>query len=62
MAWKPDPKNISHYIGGTGFLFRELDDQEEDMFREYARDDPPDTAMSILHPVCREEWEKRGIK
>ncbi len=44
-------------------LFRHLNPEEEEQFRQYARDnDPPDiTKWEIYHPVCREEWEKRGI-
>lgn len=60
MAWTPDPNNRSHYIGGTDFMFRPLNDLEEEAFREHARlNDPGDTDLSVLHPVCREEWEKR---
>jgi len=48
-------------------LFRDLTDEEEEQFREYARNnDPPGVPSSerwwIFHPVCREEWENRGIK
>jgi hypothetical protein len=44
-------------------LARALDDEEEAQFRQYAREnDPPeDTSWAILHPVCREEWVKRGL-
>lgn len=46
------------------FLFRDLDDNEEQQFREWARiNDPPDLkSWELYHPVCRDEWEKRGIK
>lgn len=44
-------------------LFRDLDDKEEAEFRKYARtNDPEDLAKwDLYHPVCREEWLKRGI-
>lgn len=64
MSWKPDPTNKDHLIGGTGdFLFKPLDDMDEQEFRQYARDNDPEdlSRWSIYHPVCREEWEKRGI-
>ena len=45
-------------------LFKELTPEEELETREYARDtDPPNLEhWEIYHPVCREEWMKRGIK
>ena len=45
-------------------LFRSLSDEEERKFREGAiREDPPNLEhWEIYHPVCREEWLKRGIK
>ncbi len=48
----------------TQLLFRSLTDKEEADFREYAREnDPPHLAgWATYHPVCREEWRKRGIK
>ena len=44
-------------------MFRTLDEKEEREFREYAKTtDPPDlSSWSLYHPVCREEWTKRGI-
>jgi len=53
MAWEPKPEH--------GGLFRPLSDEEEEQFRQHAREnDPPtDTPWSILHPVCVEEWQKR---
>ena len=44
-------------------LFRSLNDEEEREFREYAQKNDPagGTPWSILHPVCREEWLKRGL-
>ena len=43
-------------------FFRDLNDAEEFEFREYARkNDPPVMAgWEIYHPVCRDEWIKRG--
>jgi hypothetical protein len=45
-------------------LFRSLTDKEESEFRQYARDNDPDNLehWDVYHPVCREEWEKRGIE
>jgi hypothetical protein len=45
-------------------LFKVLNPEEEKEFREYAQEnDPPDLqSWDIYHPVCREEWEKRGIQ
>lgn len=46
-------------------LFRSLDDAEEEEFRDWAREnDPPNSPnpdWSLYHPVCREEWVKRGL-
>jgi len=44
-------------------LFKNLDAQEEQDFRQWAIDnDPPNLENWVVyHPVCREEWEKRGI-
>lgn len=44
-------------------LFRDLSPQEEKEAREYARkNDPPNIEnWNAYHPVCREEWLKRGI-
>ena len=44
-------------------LFRELSQEEEKEFRDYAKKtDPPNLdKWEIYHPVCREEWLKRGI-
>ena len=65
MAWQPDPSNENHFIGGSvGFYtFKSLNDLEEEAFRQHARDNDPEdlSRWSIYHPVCREEWEKRGI-
>ena len=43
------------------FLFRSLNDDEEEDFRQYARDNDPENMddWSLYHPVCREEWSKR---
>jgi hypothetical protein len=45
-------------------IFRELNPQVEQEFREYAREnDPLDiNNWEAYHPICREEWIKRGIK
>ena len=45
-------------------FFRKLDAAEEEDFRQYAREeDPPNLAQwSVYHPVCRDEWYKRGIR
>jgi len=43
-------------------LFRSLTDEEEEEFRQYARThDPELDKWDILHPVCRDEWTKRGF-
>ena len=42
-------------------LFRKLTEEEEEDFREYARENSPDLAKwELLHPVCRAEWIRRG--
>lgn len=45
-------------------IFRSLSDEEEAEFRKYAEEHHPPKGASwnILHPVCREVWEKRGLK
>ncbi len=44
----------------TSPLFRSLYDAEEAAFRAHARAHPVDSEtrakLSILHPVCRDEW------
>ena len=47
----------------TNPLFRDLTDEEEAQFRKHAQEnDPPKgTPWSIMHPVCVEEWIKRGL-
>ena len=44
-------------------IFRELEPNEVEEFREYARlNDPSNLAhWEFHHPVCREVWEGRGI-
>ncbi len=46
-------------------LFRSLSDDEELFFRLHAqKNDPPDDfaeSWNTYHPVCRQEWVKRGI-
>jgi len=43
--------------------FKTLTPAEEEEYRQYAREhDPEDLARwEIYHPICRDEWEKRGI-
>lgn len=45
-------------------LFRRLDSVEEAQFRAYAQktDPPPSDNWLSFHPICREEWIKRGLK
>jgi hypothetical protein len=55
MAYRYDPQKP---------LFRKLTDTEEIAFREYARkNDPPPNPdfWETYHPICREEWTKRGL-
>ena len=44
-------------------LFRDLNEMEEESFRQWAREnDPPSLERwEVYHPVCRDEWVKRGI-
>lgn len=46
-----------------GLLDRSLTDNEEAEFRKYAQEnDPPDIKKwELYHPICREEWMKRGV-
>ena len=64
MAWKPGVMDLIHWIEGTGLLFLPLSDEEEQKFRQHARNnDPPEgDSWSIYHPISREEWIKRGLK
>jgi len=45
-------------------LFRELSAVEENKFRQWAKtNDPPHLdRWTIYHPICRDEWIKRGIR
>ena len=47
----------------NAMMFKRLTVEEEKQFRAYAQEnDPPDmNSWFIYHPVCREEWIKRGI-
>lgn len=47
----------------TNPLFKSLTDEQEAQFRAHAQQhDPPKvTDWAIYHPVCREEWLRRGI-
>ena len=41
-------------------MFRDLNDEEEAQFRQYARDNQPNqNEMESYHPVCRDEWSKQ---
>jgi hypothetical protein len=44
-------------------LFKDLTPIEEADFRRYARENGPENMehWEIYHPVCRDEWMKRGI-
>jgi hypothetical protein len=46
-----------------GLLDRSLTDEEEIQFRKYADEhDPEDMSKwELYHPVCREQWIKRGF-
>jgi hypothetical protein len=47
-----------------GIPFRKLNAEEEKEFRQYAREhNPPNSDDWMLyHPVCREEWLRRGVR
>ena len=47
---------------GSG-IFRSLTDEEENQFRSWAQKNAPEdlAKWEIYHPVCRQEWERRGI-
>jgi hypothetical protein len=48
-----------------GWLFKKLSAEEEKRFRQHARrfGVPPEAEnWDLFHPVCREEWEKMGLK
>jgi len=55
VAWTPRRKHKG--------LFRALSDEEEEQFRDFARKNDPAklSHWEVYHPVCREEWLKRGI-
>ncbi len=43
-------------------MFRQLNPTEEQEFRTYARENPPNLGKwELYHPICRDEWIKRGI-
>lgn len=58
-----DQEPIYAYVSDDP-LFRSLTLQEVNESRQYARDnDPPHLdRWYIYHPVCRDEWMKRGIQ
>ena len=45
-------------------FFLKLSEAEEKKFRDFAiKNDPPYMDnWYIYHPICREEWEKRGFR
>lgn len=44
-------------------LFRELTEQEEEQFFEFARTHDPDMSQwEMTHPACRKVWRERGFK
>jgi hypothetical protein len=49
---------------GNEEMFKILSPEEEQQFRAWAiKNDPPQIAdWEAYHPVCRDEWIKRGIK
>lgn len=44
-------------------VFKKLSETEETKYREYARTHEPENMdfWDIYHPICRQEWLKRGI-
>jgi hypothetical protein len=57
---KSDRTNNMAYESNN-ILFRSLSDEEEEIFREYARTHEPDYRnWETDHPVCRDEWIKLG--
>jgi len=54
MAWTKDmAKNQTE-----AFMFKELSDQEEKEFREWARSNPKEKPNSLYHPVVNDELKK----
>ena len=44
-------------------MFRSLTDDEEAVFRTYAQEnEPSNTDWNLFHPICRDEWRKRGLR
>lgn len=44
-------------------MFKELTEEEEQQFAEYARaNDPEMGGWPIYHPACRKVWRERGFK
>jgi len=45
-------------------FFKSLTPEQEKEFREWAKEnDPPNLQhWEVYHPVCRDEWLKRGIQ
>ena len=52
------------YGGMKTMRFKELTPEEEQDFRQHAQENDPDKLedWGIYHPVCREEWIKRGFQ
>jgi len=54
MSWtKKNAKNSTETI-----MFRELSDQEEKEFRQWAKDNPDTKPDSLYHPVVNDELKK----
>lgn len=43
-------------------IFRQLDQKETEEFRQFAKDNPPESMKwwDVYHPVCREVWVQQG--
>ena len=52
------------YGGMKMMSFKLLSPEEEQDFRKYAQENDPDNLedWGIYHPICRDEWRKRGFK
>ena len=60
----PETGRIMEYGGMKMMRFKQLSPEEEKGFRKYAQETDPDKLedWGIYHPVCRDEWLKRGIE
>lgn len=47
----------------TNPMFNHLTDEQEEYFRRWARENNPPNMQNwaVYHPVCRDEWRRRGI-